>query len=147
MNAKLGNVLAALSMIGVLVSATPAAMAARYDTLETREPAPNAALENDHEALARYHEDAAARIQVKIEEQKELLEQYEKIRLYGWQSHNLKSRTSAMIRKLEQAERSHMKEAASHHQMALRLKESDYLYHSSLHRGPAAGEASSADGN
>jgi hypothetical protein len=146
MNAKLGNVWAALFMIGILVSGNPVAMAARYDTLEIREPAPNTALENDHEALAKYHEDAAAQIQVKIEEQKELLEQYEKIRLYGWQSHNLKSRTSAMIRKLEQAERSHMNEAASHHQMALKLKESNYTRHSSLY-GSATGEASSADGN
>lgn len=67
-----------------------------------RMAAENAVTQCDHYVLAEHFEDAARKMLVKVEEKKALLEQYEKIRLYGWQSHNLKSRTSALIRKYEQ---------------------------------------------
>jgi hypothetical protein len=124
MKTKLENVFAVLSVMGILISASPVATAAHHvDTPEIRAAAQDATLQSDHEAMAKYYENTAAQMQVKVEEQKELLEQYEKVRLYGWQSHNLKSHTLALIRKYEQAARSNMKEAVSHRQMALGLKE------------------------
>jgi alanyl-tRNA synthetase len=76
------------------------------------------ASQNEHDVLAQKFEVAAQGMQQKAEEQKKLLEQYEQIQFYGWQSHNLKSRTIALIRKYEEAARSNMKEAAAHRQMA-----------------------------
>lgn len=124
MKTKLENIFAALSMMGILISASSMATAAHHvDTPEIRASTQDAAMRSEHEAIARHYENAAAQMQVKVEEQKELLEEYEKIRLYGWQSHNLKSRTVALIRKYEQAMRSNMEEAFSHRQMALGLQE------------------------
>ena len=98
-----------------------------------KEEANHAAIQNattlsDHYALAKRLEDAAKEMQAKAEEKKALLEQYEKMHLYGWQSHNLKSRTLALIRKYEQAAQSNGREAASHRQMARKL-EGNYVGH------------------
>lgn len=119
MKTKLENVFAALSLMSILILASPVATAAHHVNTPDRVATQNAATRDDHEAMAKYYEDTAAQMQVKVEEQKELLEQYEKVRLYGWQSHNLKSRTLALIRKYEQAARSNMEEALSHRQMAV----------------------------
>lgn len=124
MKTKLENVFAALSVMGILISASPLATAAHHvDTPEIPAAAQNVTMRSDHDAMAKYYENTAAQMQVKVEEQKELLEEYEKVRLYGWQSHNLKSHTLALIRKYEQAVRSNIKEAISHRQMALGLEE------------------------
>lgn len=123
MKTKLENIFAALSVMGILILASPVATAAHHVDTPDRAATQNATTRGDHEAMAKYYEDIAAQMQVKVEEQKELLEQYEKVRLYGWQSHNLKSRTLALIRKYEQAARSNMEEALSHRQMALGLQE------------------------
>lgn len=91
----------------------------------------NAVTQCDHYVLAEHFEDAARKMLVKVEEKKALLEQYEKIRLYGWQSHNLKSRTSVLIRKYEQAAQSNMRHASSQRQKAHEF-EGQYLRHDSL---------------
>ncbi|HVW64428.1 MAG TPA: hypothetical protein VHB01_05380 [Nitrosospira sp.] len=83
---------------------------------------------SDHIVLAKHFEDAAREMQAKADEQKKLLEQYEGMHLYGRQSHNLKSQTTALIRKYEQAARSNMKEAMAHRQMAQQVKP-DYAIH------------------
>ncbi|SCY81358.1 hypothetical protein SAMN05216420_1245 [Nitrosospira sp. Nl5] len=127
MKTKLGKFFAALSMGALLVSLNPAAIAAHLvDVPEIRGAAPNGAAPSNHEAIARYYEDAATQLQAKVNEQKELLEQYEKQQLYGWQSHKSKSQTRALIRKYEQAARSNMKEAAAHRQMAAGPEERSY---------------------
>lgn len=125
MKTKLENVFAALSLMSILILASPVVTAAHHVNTPDRAVTQNAATRDNHEAMAKYYEDTAAQMQVKVEEQKELLEQYEKVRLYGWQPHNLKSRTLALIRKYEQAARSNMEEALSHRQMAVgaRLQE------------------------
>jgi hypothetical protein len=92
----------------------------------------NATTQSDHYALAKHFEDVAGEMQAKAEEKKVLLEQYEKMHLYGWQSHNLKSRTLASIRKYEQAAQSNVREAASHRQMAGKLKHNDVRYEAAL---------------
>ena len=92
----------------------------------------NAATQSDHYVLARRFEDAAKEMRAKAEEKKALLEQYEKMRLYGWQSHNLKSRTSALIRKYEQAVQSNIGEAALHLQIARKLERNNIRHKAAL---------------
>ena len=78
----------------------PFAIAAELtDTAEIRAAAQNATTRSDHEAIAKYYENAAAQMQAKVKEQKELLEQYEnKSYLYGRQAQDLQSNTAALIR-------------------------------------------------
>lgn len=96
----------------------------------------NATTLSDHYALAKHFEDAAREMRAKAEEQKALLEQYEKGHLYGWQSHNLKSNALALMRKYEQAAQSKMREAVLHRQLARKL-EDNYVKHNSLARDSA----------
>ena len=123
MKTKLGNVFAALSMIGVLVTASPSVVATQsIDTPEIRAAAENAVTRNDHETIAEYYENTAARMQAKVEEQKELLEQYEnKSYLYGRQAQDLQSHTSALIRDYEKSVEASTQVATLHRQMAARL--------------------------
>lgn len=126
MKTKLGNFFAALSIAGLLASLNSVAIAAQpVDAPEIRAAA-HGVIPGNHEAIARYYEDAATQLQAKVNEQKELLEQYEKQQLYGWQSHKSKSQTRALIRKYEQAAQSNMKEAAAHRQMAAGPEEPSY---------------------
>jgi hypothetical protein len=118
----------ALALTGLLTACAPMSTNLATDDLATQIAIQNATTRSDHYALAKRFEEAAKEMQAKADEKKALLEQYEKIRLYGWQSHNLKSRTSALIRKYEQAAESNMREAALHRQMARKL-EGDYTEH------------------
>lgn len=102
----------------VLLAAGIFSGSAKADSLSDRAASQAVVSQNEHDVLAQQFEVAAQGMQQKAEEQKKLLEQYEQIQFYGWQSHNLKSRTTALIRKYEEAARSNMKEAAAHRQMA-----------------------------
>lgn len=134
MKTLLQNILAALSLAGLLASLSSSAIASQLDdNPEIRAAAKNATTRSDHEAIAKYYEEAATQMQAKVKEKKELLEQYEKVRLYGWQSHNLKSQTLALIRKYEQTAQSNMKEATSHRQMA----SGSEVHHYAIHGGQA----------
>jgi hypothetical protein len=123
MKTKFGNVLAALSMIGVLASASSSVVADQpIDTPEIRAAARNAVTRSDHDAIARYYEKTAAQMQAKVTEQKALLEQYEnKSYLYGRQAQDLQSHTSALIRDYEKSAEASTQVAALHRQMAARL--------------------------
>ena len=125
MKTKLGKVFAALSIVGLLASLSPSAIAAQSDdTPEIRAAAQNATTRSDHEAVAKYYEDAATQIQAKVEEQKQLLEHYEdKSYLYGRQAQDLQSRTTALVRHYEKTVKTHIQEAALHRQMASKLGE------------------------
>lgn len=125
MKTKFGNILAALSMIGVLAPASAAVMAAQpIDTPEIRTAAQNAATRDEHESIAKYYENTAAQMQAKVTEQKELLEQYEnRSYLYGRQAQDLQSHTSALIRDYEKSVKASEKLAALHRQMAVRLNQ------------------------
>jgi hypothetical protein len=125
MKTKFGNVFAALSMIGVLVSASSSVVAAQpIDTPEIRAAAQNAVTRGDHDAIARYYEKTAAQMQAKVTEQKALLEQYEnKSYLYGREAQDLQSHTSALIRDYEKSVKASVKAAALHRQMATRLNQ------------------------
>ncbi len=100
---------------------SPVAAAAQpVDTPEIRAAAQNATTRSEHEAVAKYYEDAAAQMQAKVKEQKELLEQYQdKSYLYGRQAQDLQSHTEALIRDYEQTVTANIHEAALHRQMAM----------------------------
>ncbi|MEO8992256.1 MAG: hypothetical protein ABI284_04755 [Nitrosospira sp.] len=122
MKTKLGNVFATLSMVGVLVTASPSVIATQsIDIPEIRTAAENAVTRNDHEAIAEYYENTAVQMQAKVEEQKALLEQYEnKSYLYGRQAQDLQSHTSALIRDYEKRAEASIQVATLHRQMAAR---------------------------
>jgi hypothetical protein len=125
---RLKGILTALTVAGLLAACAPMSTNIASEGTHTQMAVQNATTQSDHYALAKRFEDAAKEMQAKADEKKALLEQYEKIRLYGWQSHNLKSRTLALIRKYEQAAQSNMREAGSHRQMARQL-EGNYIRH------------------
>jgi hypothetical protein len=126
MKTKSGKFVAAISMIGLLASLSAPATSAdnTADTPEIRAAVQNATTQSDHEAIAKYYEDAASQMQAKVKEQKELLEQYQnKSYLYGRRAQDLQSHTEALIRDYERTIAADMQEAALHRQMASKLDE------------------------
>ncbi|GAB1718474.1 MAG: hypothetical protein NTAFB09_02050 [Nitrosospira sp.] len=111
------NILIVLSTL-VLLAAGIFSSPVKAESFSDRSTSQAVVSPREHDLLAQQFEVAAQGMQQKADEQKRLLEQYEQIQFYGWQSHNLKSRTAALIRKYEEAARSNMKEAAAHRQMA-----------------------------
>ena len=94
------------------------------DTPEIRAAAQNAASPREHEAVAKHYENAAAEVQAKLKEQKELLEQYQnKSYLYGKEAQDLQSHTEALVRDYEETLAKTMEEAAAHWLMALKQQE------------------------
>ncbi len=82
---KPGKIVATLSLLGSLAALIPSVVAA--DNYDIGSAARNAATRSDHEAVAKYYEDVAREMQAKVQEKKELLEQYEnKSYLYGRQA-------------------------------------------------------------
>lgn len=124
MKTKPGNLLTALMAV-LLVSLSSLTMAAPpIDAPEIVVAAQNATTQTQraHERLAKYYEAAAAQVQTKVEEKKELLEHYEdKSYLYGRRAQDLQSHTHALIRNYEKAVRTNLQAAASHRQIATRL--------------------------
>ena len=125
MKTNLTSILAALSVMGASALLSPAAMAVQpIDTPEIRTAAQNAASPREHEAVAKHYENAAAEVQAKLKEQKELLEQYQnKSYLYGKQAQDLQSHTEALVRDYEETLAKTMEEAAAHWLMALKQQE------------------------
>ncbi|SEO22676.1 hypothetical protein SAMN05216404_11461 [Nitrosospira multiformis] len=125
MKTKSGNIFAVLSMAALLGSVSSLTIAAEpIDTPEIRAAIQKATTRSDHEAVAKYYENAAMQMQAKVKEEKVLLEQYEnKSYLYGRQAQDLQSHTAALIRRHEQAVAADMQEAALHRQMASKLDE------------------------
>jgi hypothetical protein len=116
----------ALSLFGLSALLNPAAMAAGAtdDASNILIAAQNATTRSEHEAVAKYYEDAAKAMRAKMYEQQQLLEHYQdKSYLYGRQAQDLQAHTDALARKYEQAVKSNVKEAHLHHQMALQLEE------------------------
>ena len=114
-----------LSMAVLLGSMSfPTIAAEPIDTPEIRAAIQKATTPSDHEAVAKYYENAALQMQAKVQEEKELLEQYKnKSYLYGRQAQDLQSHTAALIRRHEQSAAADMKEAALHRRMASKLDE------------------------
>ncbi len=111
-------------MAGLLASLNLSATAAEpVETPQIRAAAQKTVTRSDHEAVAKFYEDAARQMQAKVKEQKELLEHYEnKSYLYGRQAQDLQSHTYAQVRDYEQAVEVNIREASLHRQMASKLE-------------------------
>lgn len=123
-----------LVAMGLLASCVPMTSYEAVQNTNIRAAAKNARTRGDHDALIKHHEDSSREMQAKANEQKKLLEQYEKEQLYGWQAHKSKSQTQALIRKYEQAARSEMKEAVPHRQIVSGPEKSNYVTPNTLGR-------------
>jgi uncharacterized protein YcfL len=79
----------------------------------------NANTKADHEALAEHYEDAAKEIQLKADEHKKLLGQYEsKSYLYGRQAQAFKTHCMRLINDYEKAAEENLSMAKLHREMA-----------------------------
>ena len=128
------------TLLSVLILLTPIARAA--DHSDTRTNAQNALDPNTHEAaeryfedelmkkhetVAKYYEEEARKSRAKIKELETMLAHYEeKSYLYGKKAQDLQAQTEALVRKYEEAARADAREAASHRQIALTLKEKNH---------------------
>ncbi len=114
---KNGKVVATLYMLGLLAAVVSTADAAEITDVD--KAVQNAVTPSEHEAVARYYEDAARALLAKEQEQESLLEQYEsKSYLYGRNAQDLQAHAYALIHKYDQAAKANMNEAALHRQMA-----------------------------
>ena len=72
----------------------------------------------DHEALAKHYEEAAAEMQLKVDEHKKLLSQYEaKSYLYGRQAQSFRDHCEVLINAYEKAAEANRAMAEMHRQM------------------------------
>jgi septal ring factor EnvC (AmiA/AmiB activator) len=78
----------------------------------------NAKSKADHEALAQHYEEAAKEMQLKVEEHKKLLSQYQsESYLYGKQAEDLKAHCQRLINVYEKAAEENLSMAKMHRQM------------------------------
>ncbi len=78
----------------------------------------NAQTKADHEALAQHYEEAAKEMQLKVDEHKKLLSQYEsKSYLYGRQAQSIKDHCQWLINAYEKAAEENLSMAKLHRQM------------------------------
>jgi hypothetical protein len=142
------NAVAALSLLGLLaLLASP--VTATVDHLDIPSKQDGVAGNDDeaiaryyedearkrHEIVAGYYEDEARKAQAKTRELKLLLEHYEeKSYLYGKKAQDLQAHTTALARKYEKAAKADAKEAATHRQIALKLKEKNLAAASSAQK-------------
>lgn len=111
------------SMVGMLLTVWFSSIeAAGY--ADTNAEMHSAVTFSNHEAMAKFHEDAAMEMQAEAQEQKRLLEQYKaKSYLYGRQAQDLQGHTHALARKYDKAAKKHTREAALHRERAIKLAE------------------------
>ena len=122
MKTEFGKLIAAVSMAGFLASASSFVMATENPAILAA--AQKAVTSSDHVAVAKSLEAEAKQMQAKVQEQKELLEQYEdKAYLYGRRAQDLQSHTGALVREYEQIVNDDIREAAAHRQIASKLDE------------------------
>jgi len=78
----------------------------------------NAGTKADHEELAQHYEETAKEMQLKVDEHKKLLSQYEsKSYLYGKQAQDLKAHCQRLINIYENAAEENLSMAKLHRQM------------------------------
>ena len=80
-----------------------------------------------HETVAKYYEEEARKSRAKVKELETMLAHYEeKSYLYGKKAQDLQAHTEALVRKYKEAAKADTREAASHRQIALTLKEKNH---------------------
>ena len=109
----------AFALWGLLASCT-----VNPHPMDMTEAIQNARTRSDHEALARHYEDAAKEMQLKADEHRKLLAQYEaKNALYdGRHNQNLVSHCQRLVNIYEQAAAGNRSMAQSHREMAAEAK-------------------------
>lgn len=126
MSANVRRFYAALFMLGLLASCAQLG-SLEVQNADTLRAAQNTRSNVDHDNLAKHYENTAKEMQVKVEEQKKLMQHYEdKSYLYGTNGQTFQAHTSAMIRSYERAARESLNEAAFHRKMAAELVKRDY---------------------
>jgi len=109
---------ALVAVLGLLVSCTINPM-----DMDMTQAVQSAKTRSDHDALAKHYEDAAKQMQLKADEHKKLLAQYQaKKGLYGKQAQSLISHCQGLIRIYEQAATENMEMAKSHRELAAEAK-------------------------
>ena len=113
------GLLTALNLVSTAVQATEEISSAGDAAIRSNPKALVKSYEDEssrmHEAVAKHYEDVARELQVKIQEQKQLLEHYEsKSYMYGRQAQDLQSHADALVRKYEVEAQANLKEAALH---------------------------------
>ena len=121
---KTDKIVSILALLAFMAAISASASATDIADFDVDSAVVDAVTRSEHEAVAKYYEDAARRMQAKAEEQKLLLEQYEdKSYIYGREAQDLQAHTYALVRKYEKEAKASVKEAALHRQMALKLEE------------------------
>jgi hypothetical protein len=121
---KASHVVTVLSLFGLSTFLSPVAAGGEPEDIHILQSAQNATTRSDHEAIAKYYDDAAKVMQLKMQEKKQLLKHYqEKSYLYGREAQDLQSHTEALAHQYEKAVENNVKEAHLHQQMALDIEE------------------------
>jgi hypothetical protein len=124
MTMKTDKIVRVLSLLSFMVAISTSAAALEIADFDMDAVARNATTRSEHEAVAKYYEDAAKKMQSKADEQKLILEQYEdKSYLYGREAQDLQAHAYALVRKYEKEAKTNTQEAALHRQMALKLED------------------------
>ena len=121
MKMKTAKFVVVLSMLGLLAScAQMAPFEAR--NADTHRVAENARTYFDHDTVARQYEIIAKELLAEVEKKKKLLDNYEdKSYLYGKRAQDMRSHTSALLRKYEKAVEEAVKQAALHQKISSEL--------------------------
>ncbi|PTQ79657.1 hypothetical protein C8R21_12421 [Nitrosospira multiformis] len=135
---KINKIVATFSLLNFMFMAAmslPVQAAAEVEGFDVDAASRNAVTRSDHEAVARYYDNAAVETQAKAHEQKRLLEQYEnKSYLYGREAEDMVAHTYALARKYEKEAQANTREAALHRQMASQIEENDFTQNDSLQK-------------
>jgi hypothetical protein len=135
---KIDKIVATFSLLSLMFMAAmslPVQAAAEVEGFDVDAASRNAVTRSDHEAVARYYDNAAVETQAKAHEQKRLLEQYEnKSYLYGREAQDMLAHTYALARKYEKEAQANTREAALHRQMASQIEENDFTRNDSLQK-------------
>lgn len=110
--------LAAIALLGLLGSCT-----INPHSMDMTQAVQSAKTAGDHEALAKHYADAGREMQLKADEHKKLLAQYQaKKALYGKHAQDLMNHCQGLIRIYEQAAAENMAMVKSHRDMAAEAK-------------------------
>ena len=108
------KLLIALFTLGLLVGCSEM----NHHPMDMSQAVQSATSKADHEALAKHYEDTAKELQLKADEHKKLLSQYQaKSYLYGKQAQGIENHCDVLIHAYEKAAEANLEMAKLHRQM------------------------------
>jgi len=133
---KIDKIIATFSLLSLMAAMSfPVQATAEVENFDIDAASQSAVTRSEHEAVAKYYENAAMETQAKAQEQKRLLEQYEdKSYLYGREAQDMLAHTYALARKYEKEAQVNTREAALHRQIASQIEENDFTHSGSLQK-------------